>query len=173
MNQQQFPRARADCLSRKFDAEVLIYDPQHDVGHCLNSTAAAVWQLCDGKSSPRQMAAELSRQFSAPVEERVVQLALGQLADANLLVERDVIVESLSRRLAIRRMGIAAAIALPLITSIVAPTPAHAASCLPSGSPCNPFLNLCCAGLPCGLVTRTCGSILSPKSRPQPARPGK
>jgi hypothetical protein len=163
MNQQEYARARADCLSRKFDAEVLIYDPQRDVGHCLNSTAAAVWRLCDGKSSPRQIAAELSRQFSAPVEERVVQLALGQLADANLLVERKVTVGSLSRRVAIRRMGIAAAIALPLITSIVAPTPAHAASCLPNGQPCANFLQ--CCSLICGPLSHVCGNVLSPKSR--------
>jgi hypothetical protein len=52
MKERQFPRARLDCLSREFGEEVLLYDLQRDVGHCLNSTAAAIWKLCDGNNSP-------------------------------------------------------------------------------------------------------------------------
>jgi len=76
MKHRQFPRARADCLSREFADEVLLYDPQRNVGHCLNSTAAAAWKLCDGNSSPSQIARTLSRQLSAPVNESVVHSAV-------------------------------------------------------------------------------------------------
>ncbi len=146
MKDRQFPRARADCLSREFDSELLVYDPQRNVGHCLNSTAAAVWKLCDGNNSPSQIARALSRRLSAQVDERVVLLALDQLANANLLVEPEAPVKLSSRRVAIRRIGIAAAIVLPLVTSIVAPTPAQAASCLHNLQPCanNPQ---CCSNL--------------------------
>ncbi len=156
MKEGQFPRARVDCLSREFDTEVLIYDPQRHIGHCLNSTAAAIWKLSDGNNSPSQIARTLSRQLSARVDETVVLLALDQLADARLLVETIAPVESSSRRVAIRRIGIAAAIALPLITSIVAPTPARAASCLHNGQPCANN-GQCCSGVCNGSSHRCTG----------------
>jgi hypothetical protein len=136
VKERQFARARVDCLSREFGNEVLVYDLQRDVGHCLNSTAAAAWKLCDGNSSPPQIARTLSRQLSARVDQAVVLLALDQLADAHLLAEPDVPVERLSRRVALRRIGIAAAVVLPLVTSIVAPTAAQTASCLQLGQLC-------------------------------------
>jgi hypothetical protein len=161
MKERQFPRARVDCLSREFDSDLLIYDPQRNVGHCLNSTAAAAWKLCDGSNSPSQIARTLSRQLSAPMDKSVVLLALDQLADAHLVVEPVVLAKRLSRRVAVRRIGIAAAIALPLITSIVAPTSANAASCFPNGHPCVSAAQ-CCSGL-CGLFSHICGSILIKK----------
>lgn len=160
MKERQFPRARVECLSREFGDELLIYDLQRNEGHCLNSTAAAAWKLCDGNNSLSQIARTLSRQFSAQVDESTVLLALDRLADAHLLVEPVMAAKRLSRRVALRRIGIAAAIALPLVTSIVAPTPARAASCFPNGHACT-SPSQCCSGL-CGLLTRTCGSILSP-----------
>ena len=146
MKERQFPRARVDCLSREFGNEVLVYDLQRDVGHCLNSTAAAAWKLCDGNSSPPQIARTLSRQLSTRVDEAVVLLALDQLAAAHLLVEPEVPVERLSRRVALRRIGIAAAVVLPLITSIVAPTAAQTASCLHNNQPCANN-TMCCSGV--------------------------
>jgi len=156
MKERQFPRARVDCLSREFGNEVLVYDLQRDVGHCLNSTAAAAWKLCDGNSSPPQIARTLSRQLSTRVDEAVVLLALDQLAAAHLLVEPEVPVERLSRRVALRRIGIAAAIALPLVTSIVAPTPAQAASCLHNLAPCTNNVQ-CCSGVCAPIALRCVG----------------
>jgi hypothetical protein len=146
LKERPFPKARVDCLSRRLDNEVVIYDPQSHRGHCLNSTSAAVWKLCDGNTSPLQIAEALSRQVSARVDQRVVQLALRQLADVNLLVEPEDLAKATSRRMTIRRFGVAAAIAVPLITSIIAPTPAQAATCLHSGAPCSTG-GQCCSGL--------------------------
>jgi hypothetical protein len=164
VKERQFPRARVDCLSREFDSELLIYDPQRNVGHCLNSTAAAAWKLCDGNNSPSQIARTLSRQLSVPMGESVALLALDELADAHLLVERVVPAKRLSRRVAVRRIGIAAAVALPLVTSIVAPTPANAASCFPDGHACVSAAQ-CCSGR-CGFFTHICGNILISKPSP-------
>ena len=155
MKERQFPRARVDCLSREFGNEVLVYDLQRDVGHCLNSTAAAAWKLCDGNRSPPQIARTLSRQLSTRVDEAVVLLALDQLAAAHLLVEPEVPVERLSRRVALRRIGIAAAVVLPLITSIVAPTAAQTASCVQLGQPCASN-GQCCSHLCDVLLTHRC-----------------
>ncbi len=146
MTEGEFPLARVDCLSRDFDDEVLIYDPQRHEGHCLNSTAAAVWKLCDGNSNPSQIAEVLSRRFSARVDQQVVELTLEQLANVHLLAEAEAPAKAPSRRVAIRRIGMAAAIALPLITSIVAPTPANAATCLHGGQPCSTGAQ-CCSGI--------------------------
>jgi hypothetical protein len=77
------------------------------MGHCLNSTAATAWKLCDGNNSPAQIARTLSRQLSVQIDESVVLMALNQLPNAHLLVEFEVPVEYLSRRVAIRRIGIA------------------------------------------------------------------
>lgn len=143
MKKQILPQARVDCLSRKLDQELVVYDPERHVGHCLNSTAAAVWKLCDGRHDPTQIAIELSQQASAQVDQRVVHFALEQLAEANLLVQPEARLKLPSRRVAIRRIGIAAAVALPLVTSIVAPTPASAASCRPSNAPCSSSPQCC------------------------------
>jgi hypothetical protein len=158
----QFPQARVDCLSQEFRDEVLVYDLQRDVGHCLNSTAAATWKLCDGSNSSSHIARTLSRKLSAQVDESMVLLALDQLADAHLLVEPVVPAKRLSRRVAIRRIGIAAAIALPLVTSVVAPTPASAASCFPNGHACISAAQ-CCTGV-CGVISHICGNVLRPKT---------
>ena len=145
MNEGQYPRARAGCLSREFGDELLVYDQQRNVGHCLNAMAAAAWKLCDGKKDASELAKILTQQFSAPVDEPVVLLALEELSKAHLLFEVEKPVRRSSRREAIRAIGIAGAIALPLVTSLVAPTPARAASCLANGRPCVNNVQ-CCSG---------------------------
>jgi Coenzyme PQQ synthesis protein D (PqqD) len=154
MKEGEYPRARVDCLSRKFGDELLVYDQERNVGHCLNPTAAAAWKLCDGKKSISELAEILTRQLSAPVDEPVVQLALEELSKAHLLVEAEKPVRRTSRRKAIRAIGIAGAIALPLVTSLVAPTPARAASCLHNGQPCVSNAQ-CCSGR-CGVRSGRC-----------------
>jgi predicted secreted protein len=84
-------------------------------------------------------------------------LALQQLADAGLLESEPQLSASsagLTRRDVTRRIGLAAAILLPAVVSIVAPTPAEAAATCVSdcngqlpGTPCSSF------GPPC---TETC-----------------
>lgn len=55
--------------------------------HRLNDTALALWRLCDGRTSPEEMAASVSELFA--VDERQaradVQAALQALADARLI----------------------------------------------------------------------------------------
>ncbi|HKG23128.1 MAG TPA: PqqD family peptide modification chaperone, partial [Blastocatellia bacterium] len=52
------PRARRDALViRRLPEEVLIYDLQRHKAHCLNGSAAIIWNHCDGKTTMKQMAA--------------------------------------------------------------------------------------------------------------------
>jgi len=74
----------------------------------------------------------LEDEMKTPVADEVVWFALEQLRKSRLLQEPWVTmapVEQMSRRVMVRRLGIAAAVAVPLVTSIIAPTAAAAATC--------------------------------------------
>ena len=137
------PRARKDDLIvKEMPDEVLIYDLLSDKAHCLNRTAAMVWNRCDGRTSPAAIASRLKRELNVAVDERVVWLALNQLSKNNLLEEKIVlpsVMVGMNRREVIRALGVAAVLAAPIVTSIVAPTPAHAQS--------GPIS--CCSGTDC------------------------
>lgn len=110
--------------------ETIVYDLERHRAHCLNRTAALVWELCDGEHTVSLMSERMGERLSARVPEELVRLALGQLADRDLLMPGDFVPEPtpVSRRAMMRRLGLAAAIALPLVTSIISPTPVMAQS---------------------------------------------
>ena len=154
------PKARQEGLVvQQLADEVLVYDNERFKAHCLNRTAALVWQHCDGKKTTRDIALALEKEAGSPVGEEVVWLALGQLGKSRLLTERVMPIDGnagISRREVIRRVGIAAAVALPVVTSIVAPKAAQAANCLPQGSSCTTSAQCCsnlCNGAPSGTCT--------------------
>ena len=134
------PLARGEGLVvRELEEEVLVYDLERHRAVCLNRAAACVWRRCDGRTDTARLARALGAEVGASVGEEAVWLALEQLARENLLagaVRRPASAPPVTRRELIRRLGLAAAAALPLVTSIVAPTPAQAASPLGSGQPC-------------------------------------
>lgn len=127
------PRARTTGLVvRELDDELLIYDLRTDRAHCLNHTARLVWKHCTGEVTVAQMTLLLERELAAPVAEDVVWQALFQLGNDDLLeeqVSRPVSAAGVSRRDMLLRVGAGAAVALPMIASITAPTAAYAASC--------------------------------------------
>ena len=152
---QLIPCARTEGLVVQTLAdEVLVYDLERHKAHCLNHAAAIIWQHCDGRTSVAEMLCILERQMQTPVPEGVVWLALGQLEKARLLTGRIHGPEGgprLSRRAVMRLLGWGAAVALPLVTSIVAPTAVEAATCLTTGFPCTSSAQ-CCSGLCVGLI---------------------
>jgi hypothetical protein len=131
--------------------EVLIYDLDRHKAHCLNQTAALVWQHCDGKSNASQIARRLTQELQAPCKEELVWLALRQLERLHLLEQSISLPPSfagITRRDMVRNLGIAAAVAIPLVTSIVSPTPAQASTCVGSGAVCGGGIS-CCFGHIC------------------------
>ena len=144
------PLARKqDLLVQELPHEVLVYDIERDRAHCLNETAAFVWKRCDGRNTPRDIARLLGNKGGSTVDEKIVWLALDQLADNDLLERRLVLpplFAGLNRRQIVRALGLAAVVAVPLVTSIVAPTAAQAATCNASGQPCAAGAQ-CCSGL--------------------------
>ncbi len=144
------PCARREGLVvRELPDEVLIYDRDRDKAHCLNQTAALIWKYCDGKTTVPTIARHLERDLETkPIDEKVVWFALSQLSKDHLLEDSVVppaMLSGMTRREMVRVLGVAAVIAVPLVTSIVAPTPAQAATCLPSGAACSSGPQ-CCSG---------------------------
>ena len=143
------PRSRIDNLViRELDDETLVYDLERDEAHCLNQAAALVWQQCDGKTTALQAADALKDKFSSSVDTDFIWLAVKQL-ERFQLVESSPKSPTVSRRALVLKYA-PAALALPVIMSISAPTPAIAGSCTAAGDLCGPGLPLCCPGLGCG-----------------------
>ena len=152
------PRARrSGLLVRELPDEVLVYDRQAHRAHCLNRTAALVFRNADGSRTVD----ELVRLLGDGAGHELVAQTLAQLDQAGLLETRveDELQPGMERRAAVRRMGIAAAILLPAVVSIVAPSPAEAAAtCVancagqPVGTPCDH----CGGGVSCSTSTSSC-----------------
>jgi hypothetical protein len=149
---QPLPKARqSQLITREVAGEMLVYDQNRDAAHCLNPTAARVWAHCDGVTTVGEMAQRLTGELQTPVADEVVWLALEQLRKARLLqppllqgpFARPALMEQVSRRALVRRLGIAAVVTLPLVTSIAAPSAVAAASCLPVSSICTKNADCC------------------------------
>jgi Coenzyme PQQ synthesis protein D (PqqD) len=136
----QLPKARQEQLIiKELPDELLIYDLERDKAHCLNETAALVWKNCDGRKTVAQLREVMEKNTGTAVPEEMVWLALDHLETFKLLDKtppKPELFAGMTRRDMVRRVGIAA-IALPVILSIVAPTAQAQASGLAPGACCN------------------------------------
>jgi hypothetical protein len=129
---QNRPKARAEgVLAERVADELVVYDQQSQMGHCLSATAASVWERCDGSLLPAEIAVALS------LEPTVVERAVDELRGCGLLDEGPVVEGGYSRREAavkFAKVGGAAFMA-PLIYSVAIPQAAAAASaCIANGA---------------------------------------
>jgi hypothetical protein len=159
---EKMPRVRkAGLIIKEADDEILIYDQESNRAHCLNTTASQVWKLCDGEMTIADACASLSDQLSTPIDESVVWYAINQFSRDNLIEAETalpvVLSNGMSRRQMVRTLGLAAVITLPLVTTMVAPTPAQAATLLPPGS-------ACCTGAQC--TSTICTGAVAPCTPP-------
>src|SRR5262245_11477416 len=133
------PLARAEELVvQELPDEVLVYDLKQHKAHCLNQTAAFVWNHCDGRSTPDQIAMLMEQEWHSPVSEDAVWFTLNKLSKADLLQQKITLPQAkagISRRSAIRRIGIGA-VMIPAVISIVAPTAMAGASIPPACQAC-------------------------------------
>ncbi len=128
----QMPRARSQgLLFSPLNDELVVYDTERDQAHSLNRTTSLVWQHCDGQTSVGQVAELLARALHAQVDEQVVWLALQQLEQNHLLQTSDALpAVKISRRALARRIGLIAAAALPVVTSLAVPPAVAAVSAI-------------------------------------------
>lgn len=132
------PTARQDdIVVQDVLDETVIYDRKRDKVHLLNPTAAFVWQHCDGQRTPGDLAALLQQKYQTPQSEDLVWLALDRLEKAHLLAEKVISNErkTITRRRVFKMAGVGIAL-LPVIKTIVAPTPVQAGSGNGRGSSC-------------------------------------
>ena len=80
-----YPRQSATTHTEQLGDEASVYDWARAQVHALNPTAARVWRLCDGATSPDAIAAALRREMGIPEADAVVDLTLTQLARLHLL----------------------------------------------------------------------------------------
>ena len=118
------PQAKSEnIVVNTLKDEVLIYDLSTNQAFCLNETASHVFNACDGKTTFD----ELQSRYGYPDE--LIFLALDGLKKNALLAdEYHSPFAGLNRREVIRRVGLASMVALPVISGLVAPTPAMAQS---------------------------------------------
>lgn len=132
--------------------ELLVYDLNTNKAHCLNQTAAFVWKSCDGKNSVSEITNLFKRETGEEVKEDLVRLAIDQLSGKDLL-EGEIALSfgGQSRRQVIKKIGLATVVALPLISSLAAPT-----SVLAAGSCACPPLDCATAT---GCPATTCNTV--------------
>ena len=122
------PKVRRNLLVQDLNDETLIYDLTNNKSYCLNSTAKIVFNACNGKTAFD----DLKIQTNLPDE--IIYLSLDELK-SNDLVETNYVspFSGMNRREVIRKVGLASMIALPVISSLIAPNAASAASSCPVG----------------------------------------
>jgi hypothetical protein len=122
----KLPVARsADIVVQELGKEVLVYDLKLHKAYNLNQTSSIVYKACDGRTT----FADLNRKHK--FTDDLIHLALDQLRESNLIETDNQFVSpfsEMSRRAAIRRVGLVSMIALPFITSLIAPKAVDAQS---------------------------------------------
>ena len=128
------PKRVSGILVEAAGDEWVAYVQSSNTAHALNSSAGALFNAVDGVRSIEALAAFLD------VDVDVVDLGLGELVEAGLVIVEGEVGSS-SRRDLLRKIGIgsAAAAALPIVETIVAPSRAAAASLPPRTHPPTDF----------------------------------
>ena len=122
--------SRDQLVVEDLGAELMIYDQKRNRAFCLNQKAAFIWQRCDGKTTVGELAAKLAHSSGEAIDEKVVHFALQSLFQDGLLEPctfEPVVPVGMTRRQVIQKIGVRAAVALPLVTALMVATPkAHA-----------------------------------------------
>jgi hypothetical protein len=112
--------------------ERVIYDTGNKKVHHLNPTMTWVWDHCDGSRTIDELIAALQRDTGCDDARALITSGLKQLAEANLVepgsVDRTAL--EVQQSTVSRRAAVIAGISMagPIMTSILAPTPAAAKS---------------------------------------------
>jgi len=134
------PRTRTNRLvTRDLGDELLVYDLERHKAYCLNRVARQVFRHCDGATTIHDIAIRIGDVLGTRVSEDSVFLGLLRLEKAHLLEHPVGLDLRTSRREALRNLGRAAAVVVPLVTAISVPTSAQAQAtgvCPTLGAPC-------------------------------------
>jgi hypothetical protein len=109
--------------------EILIYDFTNNKAYCLNPTSTIIYNACNGKTSFEDL--EKSHNFKPDL----IFLALDELKKNDLVEDYNSPFVGISRREIIRKVGLGSMVALPVISSLIAPKAIDAQS---GSCPMNP-----------------------------------
>ena len=154
------PIRRHGLIVQDVSGENLVYDADSNVAAALNLPATRVFALCDGTRSVDQIVEALGKESPAMPAD-AVKLALAELVDADLIDAPAVETGSTRRQLLIK-LGAAAAITLPAVELIAAPTAAAASS--PAGT----TTTTSTTSSTTTTTTTTMASVPAPVEVPQP-----
>jgi len=176
---KQVAAARQDELVvQELPDEVMIYDLKSHKAHCLNKTAAFIWNHCDGQTTVADLVSLLKEEAGSAANEEVVWYTLDKLTKAELLQGKldSPVKDIVSRRRMIRRLG--AMMVVPAVISLVAPTAMAQTSvvtlskkiacgqCNNQDNPAGCADTTCCTGV-CGTGQKvTCVASGQPSSHP-------
>lgn len=134
-----YPKARTENLViHNLPGETLVYDLTTHEAHCLNETAAVIWTDCSGDKSVDEIRVDVGNKLGTVASQEYIDLALTQLHERNLLdPAASNFLEKMNRREVLKKIGIASAVSLPIITSLVSPTRAYASITCRCASPAN------------------------------------
>ena len=116
------PKRKEDLEVNALGEETMLYDPSSQKAFCLNSTAAQVFELCDGATSEGEAITKLG---NSEHSSDLLNLTLHELAEHNLISQLDA--QAHSRRDFLSKWGKVAG-TLPFIAALTAPEAAHAQS---------------------------------------------
>lgn len=81
------PKKRDDVSARVIAGETVVLDRDGGKVHQLNATASYVWERCDGRANPIEIAQELSEEYDVEPGQaaRDVATLVGQFRELGLL----------------------------------------------------------------------------------------
>lgn len=150
-NQNPIARLKNIVVQDLID-ETLVYDLNTNKAYHLNSTSAFVWSTCTGKNSVLEIERLIEKKFGEKVGAEFIWLTIDLLKKNDLLENADEVISNFdvpTRRQLLKKAGAASIVALPFISSLIAPKAAAAASgpvagvCGAGGPPCSNVGNPC------------------------------
>lgn len=81
---------RNELLYRALDQEGIIFDPKTDMVHCLNQTAAMIWELLDGHHNLNDIVKVIISKFKVETDKAIadVEKALEDFRQLGLLSDQ-------------------------------------------------------------------------------------
>lgn len=64
----RYPLKRGELLQEQSPRGWTVYEPETDSLHVLNASAKAIWELCDGNTSPSEIATAISELTGVDLE---------------------------------------------------------------------------------------------------------
>ena len=143
----------SEIVEQKFRQEILLYDLDRHQVFCLNETMAQIWKHCNGNHSISEIAEKIASETKTKVTDDLVWLGL-QILEKNFLLERNLPkkISKNTRRILLKKVGISTVIALPMISTLIAPTSLIAQSGARGrgvGEACNDNVRACRPELTC------------------------